>query len=521
MGKDGTVYAGASPDGIVYAIAPDGSSHVLYDAPEPQVSALAVDSQGIVYAGTSPKGSIYKINTDGYARLLSDRATAGILSLKMDSGDNLYACAGNNIYRIGQDETVQTFTAPTDEPFITLGLDIASGRVYAGTSAAGALYTIAAPVEGDVQGSFQSTVHDAGLRARWGTLAWQGTIPPGTQLALQTRTGDVETPDPSWSAWSPPYALSSGQTITSPPGRYLQYQATLTGNATAVAQGNVPKLDGVTIYYLPRNQAPTIRLVSPLGGEAFSKIATLRWTAGDPDKDTLSYDLSYSVDNGRTWVPLKKKPVGPVAPPAPPKPVTDKDVADKVKEMQAALDKHPEMPLAVRKQIIAQAPAVIRQALIRQRAQAAETIDTSAIAQTSYAWDTTQVPDGSYQLRVIATDKPSNPQDALTAKAISSSFIIANKPPALTLSTGTLGAGNTVTVHGVAATAVAFVKAVQARVDGGDLLAAQPDDSLFDSTREAFTLVTPSLATGTHIVEVQAIDQAGNIALYKLTVKVR
>lgn len=524
--KAGNVYAGASPDGIVYRIGPDGHSRILYDGPEPQVSALAVDSQGNVYAGTSPKGGITKITPDGYSRLLSDRAMSGILSLKVDSGDSLYACAGSTISRISQDETVQTFVAAAEEQFITLGLDAASGQVYAGTSGPGALYAIAAPGTGLVQGQFQSTVHDAGLPAHWGTLTWTGDTPPGTSLTLQTRTGDVETPDSSWSVWSAPSALMRAQEVASPPGRYLQYQAALTGSAQSVAQGLVPKLGAVTVYYLPRNQAPTVRLLSPTGGEALSKTATLRWTAGDPDKDTLSYDLSYSADNGKTWMPLKKKATTTTSltPSAASKPVTDADVAEKVRQMQAALDKHPELPPAVRSQILAleKKPDVIRDAITRQRAGMAgtATADTQSTSQTSYTWNTAQVPDGTYQVRVIASDKLSNPQGALTAKSLSAQFVVANQPPRLLLSPASPGAGGVVTVRGTASAGLAFVRAVQARIDGGDLAAAQPDDGLFDSARELFTLQTPPLSSGTHTLDVQVIDQASNTATLKVTVNV-
>ena len=523
--KTGNVYAGASPDGIVYQVSPDGKSRVLYDGSEPQISALACDSQGSVYAGTSPKGGIYKITPDGYSRLLSDRPTSGVLSLKIDANDNLYACAGSNISRIGQDETVQTFVAPAQEQFISLGLDPVSGQVYAGTSGPGAVYAIAAPSGTSVQGQFQSTVHDAGLPAHWGTLTWTGETPPGTALTLQTRTGDVETPDSSWSAWSVPSAQMRGQTITSPPGRYLQYQAALTGNAQSVTQGLVPKLGAVTVYYLPRNQAPTVRLISPVGGEALSKTATLRWTAGDPDKDTLSYDLSYSADNGKTWLPLKKKPVVTSAPASSlaSKPVTNADVNEKVRQMQAALDKHPELPPAVRQQIIAleKKPDIIRDAMTRQRAAASSaSADTQSTSQTSYTWNTTQVPDGVYQVRVVASDKPSNPQGALTAKSVSSQFIIVNQAPRLLLSPARVGTGGIVTMRGTASADLAFIRAVQARIDGGDLVAAQPDDGLFDSPREAFTLQTAPLSSGTHTLDIQAIDQANNTVSLKVTASV-
>ncbi len=535
LDKSGNVYAGSSPDGIVYKIIPSGATSVFYDAPEQSISALATDSGGNVYAGTTPKGLIYKITPDGSAKVLSDRATSSVLSLQTDGSDNLYACAGNTIYRISPDETVQSFVAPTDEQFLSLAVDHTNGQVYTGTSTVGSLYAIGA--SGDLHGKFVSTVHDAGLPAHWGTISWTAGTPAGTQIALQTRSGDVERPDASWSDWSSAYTAPTGQKITSPPGRYLQYQATLTGASAAITSGSVPRLREVTVYYLPRNQAPTVHLTSPAEGDAFSKTATLRWTAGDPDKDTLTFDLSYSSDGGKTWTLLPKKSPAPATTPAaaatgktPPAsataigPVTDQEVAAEVKKMQDSLAAHPELPSSVRAQMLAQAPAMARQLLTIQHAQAAAATPDSTTASNlkdmSYTWDTTTVPDGVYQIEIVASDKTSNPQGALTAKDTSPSFTVANTLPTVLAGTPTVGSDKSVTVRGTVTTPLAFVKAVQAKVDGGDPLAAIADDGLFDSTSESYTLITAPLSSGAHTIEVQAVDVSGNMASAKVNVQV-
>ena len=142
-------------------------------------------------------------------------------------------------------------------------------------------------------------MHDAGIRAKWGTLAWGGDA----GVSLKTRTGDVPRPDSSWSVWSAPLTRSAGQTVTSPPARYIQYQAVLTGGSGSVA----PRLRDVTLYYLPRNQAPTVSIRKPADGDAVSKDMLIQWTASDPDKDTLAYDVAYSKDGGLTWTPIKKR----------------------------------------------------------------------------------------------------------------------------------------------------------------------------------------------------------------------
>ena len=530
LDNSGNVYAGASPDGIVYKITPDGAGRVFYDAPDQSIASLAVDASGTVYAGTLGKGKIYKISPEGYGKLLSDRPTAGVLSLRTDKGGNLYACSGNTVYRISPDETVQSFVAASDEQFLSLATSDDTGRVYAGTGTVGSLYGIGA--SGDLTGQFVSTVHDAGLSAHWGTLSWIADTPPGTQVTLQTRSGDVPRPDESWSAWSSASSTPAGHLITSPPARYLQYQATFTGTGAAIAQGNAPRLRVVSAYYLPRNQAPTVKMVSPAEGDAVSKSATLRWTASDPDKDTLTFDLSFSSDGGQTWTPIKKKgaPQAAPSPAATPKtpapksaPVTDQEVAAGVKDMEAHLPAS--MPAAVRQQIMAQAPTMVREALLAQRGQtvgAAAVGDTSAsgLKDMSYAWDTTGVKDGTYQIQVVASDKTSNPQGALTAKDVSPSFIVANTAPTLVAGTPTIGADKTVTIKGTVSTTLAFVKAVQGRLDTGDPIAAVADDGLFDSNLESFTLILPLVASGAHTVEIQTVDQAGNTATKKMTVTV-
>ncbi len=498
VAADGTVYAGSSPNGIVYKITPDGKTSVLYDAAEPNISALTTDSAGNVYAGTSTMGNVYKIAPDGTAKKLAGLSSAGVTSLVTDGSDSVYAAAGGTITKISPDNSVQTYTTAADPQFISLAVDPQTQTLYAGTGTGGGVYSLGAAGSGGASGTFQSTVHDAGRRAQWGTVSWQADTPDGSAIALQTRSGDVPRPDASWSAWSVPYTQSSGATVTSPPARYVQYQAQFTGTSAT------PKLSSVAVFYLPRNQAPTVSLAKPTAGDAVSKTATLNWTASDPDKDTLSYDVSYSPDGGKTWHPItasaqlkaqtKTQPAPSVAP--------------------AALSALKNAPAGVQ--------ALIKAQIAANSAAATPTPAKSAqnLKETSYAWDTTTLPDGLYQIEVVASDKPSNPVSPLTAKATSQPFLIANTPPALTLSVPTVNADKTVTLHGTAQTKLAFVQAVQAKTDNGDPIAASADDGLFDSVSEPWTLTLPALASGLHKIEVTALDQAGNKATQTVNVTV-
>ncbi|MCX6595148.1 MAG: WD40 repeat domain-containing protein, partial [Acidobacteria bacterium] len=91
---DGTLYLGTGHKGRVVRISPDGQATTIFTAPEPEVFALALDSQGVLYAGTSPDGKIYRIE-NGRGTEYFDPKERYIWSLAMGSKPGaLYAGTG-------------------------------------------------------------------------------------------------------------------------------------------------------------------------------------------------------------------------------------------------------------------------------------------------------------------------------------------------------------------------------------------------------------------------------------------
>ena len=110
-------------------------------------------------------------------------------------------------------------------------------------------------------GTFASHVLDSGGTATWRTLDYVSTVPGGTSLSLQVRTGDTPTPDDGmWSAFVP---LTNGSDI---PGesRYVQYQAAFTSSDANLT----PTLASVSISYTlaPDTEPPTTTGQSPAPG---------------------------------------------------------------------------------------------------------------------------------------------------------------------------------------------------------------------------------------------------------------
>src|SRR5262249_38504487 len=184
------------------------------------------------------------------------------------------------------------------------------------------------------RGTYESESRDAQMVATWGSISWRGVAPTGSRIELFTRSGNTETPDDTWSAWSSAYTNAEGSPITSPKARYLQWRAVLTGQNTS------PVVTSIAAAYLQRNLRPQVRSItlhppgivfqkpfstgdpelagfddqstpdrklaaqasaqsgsaaSPsLGRRTYQKgLQTLVWRADDENDDELSYDVLY------------------------------------------------------------------------------------------------------------------------------------------------------------------------------------------------------------------------------------
>lgn len=544
VGKSDDVCVGTAKDGVVYKIAPDGTVSAVYNAAEDSIPSLAVDASGNVYAGTgSGKGNLYKIPASGAAKAVFDKAPRA-LSLAVDAVGNAYAVSDDQIFKVTADEKVMALdTRRAGVQFVTVAVD-KDGTIYAGTANTGAVYRSANAAEA----TYDSPVHDASLPARWGAVDWIANTPEGTSVSIQTRTGNVADPDATWSEWSPAIG-APGQVAASPPGRYMQYRATLEGAGAAS-----PALEQVTIAYLTENRPPKVTMSEPQTGAVIARTQSIKWSGTDPDKDTLTYDVYYSADAGKTWQPLGsgiKQPKNGTEAVEPKKEkeeeqpgkqeTKEKDGAaaapdgapsadELLSQLKSELDKHPEIPQETKDKMLAEAPGAIDKAIdsaSKPESETASEQDDSgpsqpSTKQTSHNWDTTKVPDGSYLIKVVATDRTSNAVGFLTDEKVIGPVAVCNTPPKLTAAQQDVkvGSDGTVTLSGAASDALAAIAGVQYKVDSGDWMAAAAADGIFDSKSEGFTVTTQPLAKGKHTIEVKAIDAAGNAASAKVTAEV-
>ena len=538
---------GTDPGGLVLRISPAGEGFVLYQMSKREVTAVAVGRDGAVYAaavgskqggpgvslppasapppsssgtltvnlsgtagpaatqrpaapppasigagGVSGGSEVYCIEPNGNPRRVWSHAQDVVYAIAFDAQGRVLLGAGNrgSLYRI---ESPSRYTALLTLPVtqITAFQSGPGGRLYAATGNTGKVYEIGPEVEHE--GSIESDVFDSGMYTLWGRVSFEAHL-NGGQIAVTTRSGNLDQPQKNWSAWSTAVTSPKGGRVTSPAARFVQWKATLTADSA----GHSPELESVDVAYLPKNveprvdeieitpanyrfPAPVLNLSSapagpsqsltlqPLGRRSAPLFPSLpassdnttatpsmqfakgylgaRWLASDPNGDTLLYTVEIRGENESEWKPLKDR-------------LTEKYIS----------------------------------------------------------WDSTAFPDGDYRLRVTASDAPSNPPaEALTAQLISSPFTVDNTPPRITGLTATR-VGGKLEVRWHAADALSNLGRAEYSLDGGEWTVAEPVTKLSDSPALDYEL-TLAAPAGEHTIAVRAVDDNDNAAVGKVVVK--
>ena len=522
--------AGTDPSGLILRISPAGEGFVLYEADKREITAVAVAPNGTVYAaGTGTKApatapaptppqrqvqtsqgtitlavptggparggaaapptgtgapigvqggsEIFRIQPDGYARRVWTHPQDVVYALSFDAQGSVIAGTGNrgNVYRLDSDHTytrLLNLAAAQVTGFATG----ANGRLYAVTGNIGEIFSIGP--EREPSGTLESDVLDAGAFSYWGRIT---SLYAGTgAVTFETRSGNVSRAQKDWSPW----AKLTGDRVSSPAARFLQYRATVAGAA---------ELYDVTAAYEMKNVAPVIETIettppnykfpAPVVAVAAPNPATLtlpvlgrttpaptparaaadsgsspaltyakgsigaRWLANDDNADTLLFKIEIRGDNETTWKPLREN--------------------------------------------------------LRER---------------FYSWDSTAYPDGKYRVRVTASDAPSNtPEQTLTTSRESDRFLIDNTAPAITALTATTQ-GTKIEVRFHAKDALNVLAKAEYSINGGEWKVVEPTTRLTDSEEHDYRFEADRGA-GEATIAVRVSDAYENEAVSKTVVK--
>ncbi len=426
----------ANARSAVFRILPDGGTDVLWNSSTVTAFAVAPAPQGSsVLIGTADKGRIYSVTNDGRDTLLL-QSTEGQISAFTARGRELYAASSNG----------------------------------------GKLYRFGSELMGE--GTYESAVRDTKLVSSWGRIWWRGS----GQVEVQTRSGNGERPDATWSEWSAPYRDPAGAQVSSPRARFIQWRAVLRAPASGGAE---TRMEDVSVAYLPRNVAPEVLSITTLPiGVGLQSIVQVQ---ADPNIESSGLDPSLFG----------------VASQVPPRRIYQRGA--RALQWQAEDRNNDTLEYAL---------------YYRSLNEGSFRLLKDKLRDNFYTVDGATLADGRYIFRVVVSDAPDNPGgQALTGERLSEPVDIDNTPPVVT-TVGTAQAANgRARVAFEIEDSTATIKRAEVSVDGAPWLPSFPDDGIADSPRERYSLDLPINGTGEHTISLRAFDSSGNVGSARVVVR--
>ena len=449
--------ASAGIKSAVYAVTKDGSTETVYSSAEQAVYSATVRDDGSLLVATGPKGRLLSIDNAKQVSVISDFPEEDLTQL-LTTGDVTYLAGSNR------------------------------GRVYK-------LRTQSAP-----SGVFESVALDARTVASWGKISWHVANPGGANIELSTRTGNTSKADASWSDWSAAYT-APGQQITSPRARYLEWRASFKvgkdGKAGSGAGPNAPAdmLGRVQIAYLQQNLRPQVTNIDVLPyGLELQKQPSMAASG-------ISFISSATASDGRALNAPRER--GKDRQPLPPRQVLQPGAQSFT--WKAADENEDSLEYSL---------------YFKGEGESEWKLLEKKLPDTFYTLNTADLPDGSYRLKVVASDAPSNPYDKfMVGELISDPFVIANAVPQIEVTANKTN-GKKVEVQFRTRVLTGRIATGEFSIDGGEWFLLFPADGIADSTQEDYRILTPELAVGEHLIGIRASDGDGNTGTSKLVVRI-
>ena len=516
----GNLIAGTDGSGLVYRIDPHGKGYVLFEAPRREITSVAVAADGTIYAACvgdkshNPlpplpvqgvgavtitivqPSSVQAVNqssavpegTEVYA-VAENQAPRKLWASKDDvvyalvsRPDGLLAFTGNRgrIFRIQEDGSYADIGHVDAQQALTVA-PASSGEFLIGTGNTGKLVRMGTAE----QHEYASDVLDTSAMARFGHVE----VEPGSHdYEILTRTGNVEQPargrdDWGWSDWTP---LKDGA-VASPAGRFLQWKAVLHTGAT---------LGSVGVNYLPVNAAPVVEEIVVATGARLNPQNTFN------PQPTVNISLpsasqgGVSFDSNSNATPLQAM----------------KDRTAITVRWAAHDDNGDDLTYSL---------------YLRGDGETVWRLLKDKLTDKAYSFDATLVPDGGYELKVVASDAPSHtPGNALSGDKVSDRFVVDTTPPVISglkavreaAFEGKPGRYGFV-VDFDAEDSASPIAHAEYSLDAGPWQYIEPVGQISDSKTEHYSVQIPATDwKSEHLVAVRAYDRYDNVGVAKTVI---
>ncbi len=526
--KAGNLIAGSDGTGLIYRIDPAGKAFVLYDSPKKEITSIVVAPDGTIYAaGVGDKGrnNLPPLPVTGQATVTATITIVQPGSVQAFSGntlipegselyeipqgngaprriwaghddivyslvwtpDGVLAATGNRgrIYRIHDDGTFADI-AHLEASQVTGFADSPQG-IYAGTANAGKLYLLS---HGEApEGSYVSEVFDAGVFAQWGRAEVEvGAGPQGSAFQMYARAGNIENPQRAWGDWKE-FTPNTGSVGTGS-SRFMQWK---------VVEHPGSSVGSVGVNYLPVNLPPVVDEIVVVPG---ARATSMTQSPGQPQQITIN--LPSTQNSGINYVQEPgREPLSAV-----------KDRSAVTVRWAAHDDNGDELSFALYYRGAGERNWELLRDHIRER---------------FYSFDASQLPDGSYRVKLVASDAPShNPGEALSGNRVSEEFLIDTTPPVVSgieahFVNGKIHASLTAT------DATSPVSRAEYAVDAGRWHYVAPVGNIADSLTERFDFdaplppcrpgAVPPVDASEHVIAIRVFDRYDNTVTVKAVVR--
>jgi hypothetical protein len=301
---------------------------------------------------------------------------------------------------------------------------------------------------------------------------------------LLTRSGNVEQPVRGWSEWQP----LKDSVVASPAGRYLQWKAVL---------GAHGKLGSVGVNYLPVNASPVVDELVVVPGARYSS----QNNASQPPTVNIAFpsagqNAGISFDAGAA-APLQAA----------------KDRTAITIRWAAHDDNGDELIYAL---------------YLRGDGETVWRMLKADITDKAYTFDAALIPDGGYQIKVVASDAPSHtPGEALSSEKVSEHFEVDTTPPVIAALHAVVAdcksspCAKQIHVTFDAEDAASPIAHAEYSFDAGPWQYIEPVGSLSDARREHYDVLIPAPAeakASEHLIAVRVYDRYDNVGVAKTVI---
>lgn len=547
---DGDIFLGTGPEGKVYRLNSFGAEpQLFYDSIDKNVLSLADGGDGFIYAGTDTRGLVYRIETkSGTATVLYDSEQEEITALLfMDSADDgcLYA-SGTSAGIVGMQKrfAMQSPAAGRPEPVLgggnstgkgdgTRKLQIANTKKKAddGPSVptppavrpaapgnASSVYRISK--DGFVTKVFNEPVVLFSLTEQEGRLL-VGTGNDGRVFVIEPGLEEQTIVYDDQQASQITAVVASGEDVylgTANPAKLIKLKKVFAAEGTYTSDlidasqparwgklqidADIPK--GCKV--LMASRSGNVGDVNDPTFSAWTQLVEMTGPAelGCPLGRFCQYKLILQSDDGKSSPLIREVAVAHIVP----------NLAPRVEEVAVsrieAPDKKGMFKISYKSRDDNKDKLIYR--IDFRKTERTGWIELKdKVEKDDFEWDGRSVEDGRYEIRVTASDERSNSTETkLTGSRISEPVVVDNTGPVIKEYTLTKD-NEQVALRLKVSDQLSAIGQLDYSVDSNvEWMGTIPDDFVYDTTEEDFTIVIEGLAAGEHIITVRVKDDVGN-----------